>query len=195
MKSVGYWVPMDEAHSKNTLIYVLEHESREAARASWKAFGNDPDWKAAYKASTADGKLLSKPPVAVYMEKTDYSPAFESGEAGKDVVYELRTYRAAEGKLAPLDARFRDHTIGLFDRHEIQSVAYWHQAVPVDQYGALIYLVRHQSADAAKVAWKSFSTDPDWKKVALASKEKDGSLLRERLQSVYMKPTDYSAMK
>src|SRR3981081_330278 len=40
-------------------------------------------------------------------------------------VYELRVYHAAPGKLGELQSRFRDHTINLFDRHGIKSVAYW----------------------------------------------------------------------
>ena len=31
--------------------------------------------------------------------------------------YELRIYTAAEGKLEALNARFRDHTCSLFDKH------------------------------------------------------------------------------
>ncbi|MBV8818872.1 MAG: NIPSNAP family protein, partial [Acidobacteriaceae bacterium] len=39
MKVVGFWGPTDQAGgSENTLIYILEFPSREAAIASWKAF-------------------------------------------------------------------------------------------------------------------------------------------------------------
>src|SRR6266581_8847659 len=40
-------------------------------------------------------------------------------------VYELRVYHAARGKLRDLQARFREHTIKIFDRHGMKSVAYW----------------------------------------------------------------------
>jgi hypothetical protein len=45
MTGVGYWVPVDEPESQNTLVYLLAHESREAAAASWRAFGGDPEWR------------------------------------------------------------------------------------------------------------------------------------------------------
>src|SRR5690625_6706945 len=45
MRNVGYWVPTDPEKSGNTLIYILEHESREAAAKSWEGFVNDPDRK------------------------------------------------------------------------------------------------------------------------------------------------------
>ena len=194
MESMGYWVPLDEPKSKNTLIYVLKHKSRDAAKASWKAFIGDPEWKKAFAASRKDGPLLAKAPESVFITLTDYSPAFEAKPLD-GAAFELRIYRCNEGKLSKLDARFRDHTIDLFNKHGIKSVAYWH---PADESeGAddtLIYIVRHDSRDAAKASWKAFSSDPKWRQVAKES-QKDGRFLRERPESVYMKATDYSAIK
>jgi hypothetical protein len=45
MESVGYWVPQDPEKSKNTLIYILKHPSREAGEKDWMDFQNDPEWK------------------------------------------------------------------------------------------------------------------------------------------------------
>ena len=53
IESIGYWVPTDEVKSKNTLIYVIKHKSREAAKTSWKAFLADPEWKKAASESGA----------------------------------------------------------------------------------------------------------------------------------------------
>ena len=194
MKSVGYWVPTDGDKSKNTLIYVLEHKSPEAAKASWKAFMEDPEWQAAYKASTVDGSLLAKAPESVYMNETKYSPEFQAPTESGEGVYELRIYKTNEDKLSGLDARFRDHTIGLFNKHGIQNVAYWHPSKEPESEDTLIYIVRHPSRDGAKKSWKSFSSDPDWKKAAKES-QKDGKFLRERPTSIYMKATDYSELK
>jgi len=69
-----YWVPTDDAHKDNTLIYILAHDSQEAAERNWKAFQADPDWIKAREASEADGKILAKPPERVFMRLTDYSP-------------------------------------------------------------------------------------------------------------------------
>ena len=151
-------MPTDQQKSKNTLIYVLEHKSRDAAAASWKAFVADPDWKKAYKASRTDGPLLAKAPESVYMSATDYSPNFKAGEQSKDAVYEHRIYRTNEGKLPGLDSRFRDNTIKLFDQHGLASVAYWHPTKKPDSTNTLIYILRHSSRDAAKTAWKAFGT-------------------------------------
>src|SRR5215471_9594360 len=51
MTNIGYWVPTDEPRSKNTLIYILAHPSREAAKKNWEEFHNDPEWQKVQKAS------------------------------------------------------------------------------------------------------------------------------------------------
>ncbi|MCG8653309.1 MAG: NIPSNAP family protein, partial [Pirellulales bacterium] len=194
IESVGYWVPVDGPKSKNTLIYVIRHQSRDAAKASWKAFISDPQWQKVYKASRAGGPILARAPESVYLDATDYSPSDVSPQQSDQAVYELRTYRTNAGKLAGLDARFRDHTIGIFKRHGMESVAYWHPADQPAAQDTLIYVLRHESREAAKQSWKAFGADPEWKKVAKES-QRDGKFLRERPEAVYMKATDYSALK
>lgn len=73
MTNIGYWTPTDEPRSKNTLIYILAHESREAAKKNWDAFQHDPDWIKVKQASEADGKIVAKVE-SVYTEATDFSP-------------------------------------------------------------------------------------------------------------------------
>jgi len=75
MRNEMYWVPTDDPRKDNTLIYVLSHESQEAADRSWKAFQADPEWIKVRDASEADGKILAKPPERVYMKLTGYSPS------------------------------------------------------------------------------------------------------------------------
>ncbi len=106
------------------------------AKASWKAFLSDPEWRKVAKESQVDGRILSKRPESVFMSAADFSPKFSI--AGGDKVYELRTYRTNPGKLAGLDARFRDHTIRIFNRFEMRSVAYWHPADEPDSKDTLI---------------------------------------------------------
>lgn len=73
MKLVGFWVPQDENKgAQDTLIYVVEHASRSAARASWAAFGQDPEWVKARTESEKDGPIVVKVD-AIFMNPTDYS--------------------------------------------------------------------------------------------------------------------------
>src|SRR5262245_37847138 len=74
MTSIGYWTPQDGPLSQNTLIYIIAHPSREAAKASWAAFQADPDWVKVRNDSQAAGTILAKPPDSVFLVPTDYSP-------------------------------------------------------------------------------------------------------------------------
>lgn len=73
MKNIAYWTPMDEPQKSNTLVYILEHPSREAATANWKAFSADPEWQSVQKASEANGKIVEKVD-STFLVLMDFSP-------------------------------------------------------------------------------------------------------------------------
>lgn len=105
-------------------------------------------------------------------------------------VYELRTYTTLEGRLPALHARFRDHTLKLFEKHGMKNEMYW---VPTDEklsQNTLIYVVSHASHAAAVKSWDAFRNDPEWHKARDAS-EKDGKIVA-KVESVFMTPTEYS---
>jgi hypothetical protein len=201
MGNVGYWVPVDEENgSKTTLIYVLEHKSREAAKESFKAFGADPEWKAAAKASEANGKIVAKIE-SIFMTPTDYSPALKVEKSAKPRVFEVRTYTTPPGKLDALHARFRDHTMKLFSKHGMSHLAYW---TPSDEdKGAgtkLIYILAHDSKEAGLASFTAFRADPDWIKAKGESEAANGGPLTiqpqaEGVKSVYMKAVDFSPVQ
>jgi hypothetical protein len=73
MELIGFWIPQDkEKGSENTLVYIIAHKDKEAAKKSWAGFINDPDWKKAHAESEANGKLVDKIE-SVYLNATDYS--------------------------------------------------------------------------------------------------------------------------
>jgi ATP-dependent DNA ligase len=111
-------------------------------------------------------------------------------KADDTMVYELRTYTAAPGKMEALQKRFREHTTQLFEKHGIKNVGYW---VSEKQPDVLIYIVAHKSREAANKSWQEFREDPEWKRVREES-QKDGSLTT-KVVSVYMTPTDFSPLK
>lgn len=193
--NLGYFVPLGD-NPENKLVYFLAYPSRDARDKSWKAFMADPDWKKAYAASQANGTLVAKVETA-FLNATDYSPAIQPASVGNRV-FELRTYTTEPGRLDALHARFRDHTVKLFTKHGMSNVSYW---TPMkDQKGAdntLIYLLAHQSEAAAKASFDAFRKDPDWNAARKASEEKAGGSLtvKDGVKSVFLKATDYSAVK
>jgi hypothetical protein len=107
-----------------------------------------------------------------------------------NTVFELRTYHASEGKLDALLARFRDHTITIFKRHGLESVAYWTPTDDPLKGKTLVYILKHPSREAATTNWAAFHDDPEWKSVSAAS-EVNGKLTTS-VESVFMKLTDFS---
>ena len=113
--------------------------------------------------------------------------------AAQDRVYELRTYTCNEGKLEALKARFRDHTIAIFKRHNMESIGYWVPQDPERSKNTLIYILAHPSREAAAKNWAEFNADPEWQKVRKES-EAAGPIV-QKTESVFMSPTDFSALK
>ena len=108
-------------------------------------------------------------------------------------VFELRTYTAHPGRLEELHARFGDHTIQLFERHGMMNIGYFKpQDSPLAE-NTLIYLLAHDSREAAEASWAGFRGDADWERVAEESR-RNGRLV-ENVESVFLDPTDYSKMK
>ena len=73
MHNVCFWTPTEGPLAGNTLIYMLRHASREAAKVSWDKFHNDPEWIALKAESEKDGAFMVKADVT-FLELTDFSP-------------------------------------------------------------------------------------------------------------------------
>jgi hypothetical protein len=193
INSLGYWVPVE--NPDNLLIFVLAYPSREARETTWKAFVEDPEWKTAKAESEKEGALVSKADQH-FLTATDYSPPIQPGIDADGRIFELRTYTTPPGRLDALHARFRDHTTRLFAKHGMTNLFYWH-LLP-DQPAAdvtLIYLLAHQSTDAARASFAAFRADADWIAARTASEQKAGGSLtiaEGGVKSLFLKATDYS---
>ncbi len=108
-------------------------------------------------------------------------------------VFELRRYTAPEGKLRELEARFRDHTIDIFNRHHMTSVGYWVPQDAPDSQNTLIYLLVHPSREDAKKNWAEFQADPEWQKVNTES-QINGRIV-SKVESTFLDPLDFSGIK
>ena len=107
-------------------------------------------------------------------------------------VYELRTYTAPDN-FADLHARFRDHTLRIFQRLGMTNVIYLSPLDAPLKDNTIVYLLSYPSREAAKASWDAFRADPEWKQVASES-QKNGPLTT-KVESVFLTPTDYSPMK
>ena len=192
---IGVWSPVDAKDARFFLL--LAHKDKAARDATFKAFAADPDWVKVRDESEKDGKLVAKAE-ELFLTATDYSPMVKVSESNAVRVFELRTYTATEGKLDNLNARFRDHTLKLFEKHGMKNWAYWNYAKGTKGDDAmLVYFLTHASVDAAKKSFDDFRKDEDWVKARTASEEKAGGSLtvKDGVKSVFLKPTVYSPTK
>lgn len=190
--NVGYWVPADK--SDNRLFYIISSPTRAAHQKSFSSFLKDPDWKKVHKNSVKNGILVAKIE-STFLTATDYSPEVKSEIQKHPRIFELRTYTTAEGRLDNLNARFRDHTCKLFEKHGMTNVGYW---TPTDKNkgstNTLIYIISHKSSEQAKKNWKGFISDNDWKKARAKSVE-DGKILAIAPEKIFLDAVDYSLIK
>ena len=121
------------------------------------------------------------------------TPAPSPASVVADRIFELRTYTAPDGKLPELEARFRNHTARLFERHGMTNVGYWIPTDSVLSKNTIIYILAYPSREAARASWSAFGRDPDWQKARRES-EANGPIV-SRVTSVFMTPTDFSAIR
>jgi len=110
-------------------------------------------------------------------------------------VYEMRLYHAAPGKMDALLARFADHTEGLFVRHGIKTTGYWvAQSDPNNaSQNLLMYMVEHESVEAAEKNWDAFRNDAYWQSLK-AETDANGPLAAS-IDRYFMDQVDLSKFK
>ncbi len=114
---------------------------------------------------------------------------FQSSAADPDTrLFEMRTYYAAPGKMDELHARFRDHTVALFEKHGITNIGYW---VPIENPdNKLVYVLAYPDHVQRDLRFKSFTSDPDWQAAQKAS-EANGKLVA-KVDQLFLAATDFS---
>ena len=113
------------------------------------------------------------------------------GQEKNTRVYELRTYTVLPGRLPALHKRFAEDTMKLFEKQGMRNELYWVRTDDARKDYTLIYLLSHESQEAADRSWNAFATDPEWIKVRDAS-QVDGKILAKAPERVKMKLTNYS---
>ena len=78
------------------------------------------------------------------------------------MIYELRTYWAAPGKIEDLHNRFRNVTLNVFKRHQMAVTGFWTPSPVTEESGDLVYILAFADEAAMKAAWSAFQADPEW---------------------------------
>jgi hypothetical protein len=108
------------------------------------------------------------------------------------MIYELRTYRCAPGRVADVVRRFEQHTVPLWNRHGISHVGFWTVLVGESNHD-FIYILRWETLDQRQELWAAFSTDPEWR-AAKAQSEANGPIVMS-VSNQLLVPTAFSELQ
>lgn len=133
-------------------------------------------------------KRIAALALAIFGTQMTPTTGLAADAAKEGTCYEMRVYYSPPGKLDELHARFKNHTMALFEKHGMTNVGYW---VPVDnKENKLVYILSYPSREARNASWKAFMADPAWQSAWKAS-EKNGTLV-SKVEEIFMGTTDYS---
>jgi hypothetical protein len=115
--------------------------------------------------------------------------------ADSNRVFELMIYHTVPGQEPALESIFRDVS-KMQAKHDLDVVGYWVPTEDPAWANTFIYLVAHPNRDAAKKNWQALHADPafpPYRKAAepLIQRSDD----QFQVDEVFMRPTDFSAMK
>jgi hypothetical protein len=108
------------------------------------------------------------------------------------MIYELRTYHCAPGRLPALNKRFETITLGLWEKHGIRQVGFWTTLIGASNQ-ALTYMLQWESLAERETKWNAFSSDPEW--LAKRAETEAQAIIVERIENQILTPTAYSAMR
>jgi hypothetical protein len=108
------------------------------------------------------------------------------------MIYELRIYHCAPGRLPALNQRFERDTLPLWDKHGIVPAGFFTTLIGASNQ-TLTYLLQWESLAERERKWNAFATDPVWL-VARAASEAD-AIIVDRIENSFLSPTAYSAMR
>lgn len=108
------------------------------------------------------------------------------------MIYELRIYECLPGRLPALLKRFSEHTLGLWDKHEIRQAGFFTTVVG-ESNNRLSYFIAWESLAEREAKWAAFVNDPAWHKVRDDS-ERDGPILAN-ISNQFLAPTAFSSVK
>lgn len=108
------------------------------------------------------------------------------------VIYELRTYHCAPGRLPALNKRFETVTLALWEKYGIRQVGFWTTLVgPSNQ--ALTYMLQWENLAEREQKWSAFASDPEW--LARRAESEAHAIIVERIENQILTPTAYSALR
>ena len=114
--------------------------------------------------------------------------------ADSNRVFEMHVYHTLPGKVPALESQFRDRQSKLLAKHNLKIVGYWVPEGAPAWDNTFIFLVAHSSREEAKKNWDAMRADPDFQELIRENSDPATKLV-DKIDVLYMRPTDYSPMK
>lgn len=108
------------------------------------------------------------------------------------MIYELRVYHCAPGRLPALNNRFETITLKFWEKYGIEPVGFWTTLVGSSNQ-TLTYLLRWDSLAERERKWNAFASDPEW--LAKRAETEAQAIIVERIENTLLNPTAYSALR
>ncbi|HEV7470662.1 MAG: family containing protein [Pseudonocardia sp.] len=105
------------------------------------------------------------------------------------MIYEIREYTTAPGRMPALVKRFKEHTLGFFEAHGMECVFISLTELGDNSNNELVYVMRFDSYDDMATKWAAFTADEEWRAVRAASEE-DGPIVAKLSRRV-LNPTQF----
>ncbi len=107
-------------------------------------------------------------------------------------VFEVRTYTTeSKAGLDALVSRMGGGESQLFAKSGMTNIGHFVAADAPKSENTYIYIVAHENQEKAKASWTKFREDPDWVKLR-STATSPGQI---KVESVFVKPTNYSTLK
>jgi hypothetical protein len=201
--TLGVFVPAGE--NPNQLVYLLTGaDGLGTMTEGWADLREDPKWLHVVAETDKDGRLVAQESHQ-QLRFTAWSPKFPPDKPAQPQaepnprVFELRTYTCPDRrKHSALMRRFREHTMNLFAKHGMTNIVYWVPDEEPESWSRLVYLLAHDSQDAARKSFEAFRSDPEWLAAKKASEEVAGGSLTnpdKGVVSEFLTPAEYSPLK
>lgn len=108
------------------------------------------------------------------------------------MIYELRIYYCAPGRLSALNERFENITLKFWEKYGIRPVGFWTTLVGSSNQ-TLTYMLRWESLAEREAKWNAFAADPEW--LAKRAETEAQAVIVERIENQILAPTGYSPMR
>lgn len=101
------------------------------------------------------------------------------------MIYEMRLYSVAPGRMADVHARFGEHLPALFDKHGVNCVGRW-SALAGPDAPRFVYLLAYRDYAHREATWAGFYQDDEWWRVRAETNA--GHEMVERHDLYFLKP-------